>query len=540
MLEVAAVGLVALVPRAVRLDRPPQSDEMFNILAARALVEEGTLRINGGEPYTRAVAFTQLLAALFRAFGESLAVARLPGVVAGAALVVVLFLWVRSAAGRLAAWAAALPLAFYAPGIDLSQTGRFYPVQALAFFVGAVGVYHLVAAPPATWRRRVGWALLALAAFALAAHLQVLTAAGAGGIALWVGAVLLRRLAARVGAARAVGIAAAALVAVAVLAALLAGTEAGRGAWELFRYADDWAGENRGAIRFYHWHLVGTFPTLWTLFPALVLVGMLVNVRATTFAATVFGFAFVFHSAAAWKSDRYLFYAMPFFFAACGIGAGGALAALRRQADLLLGRGAGARLSPAWRRGLAGAATAAVALFAFAANGSVADSLRLVTGEERADWAAAARALRPLTDSSAVLAGSSDKKLLYFFRRADVAISATDMEFFGRRLPEFSRTPDLAVTHISSAESARTLIECAPSGVVLIEEGHFGTPWSVPPATASFLEGTLERIPLPDEWHMRAFRWRHPAGAALPACPAAVPRREGPPAPGAAQPQRRS
>lgn len=537
---IAAVAAIALLPRLVGLDRPPQSDEMYNILAARTLVEEGTLRINGGEPYTRALGYTRLLAALFGAFGESLTVARLPGALAGAALVVAVFVWVRSVAGRLAAWAAALPLAFYATGIDLSQTGRFYSLQALAFFLGAVAVYRLADGRPTLARpRAAAWGLLALLALGAATHLQVVTVAGIGGIALWAGAVLTVRLIERRGQRGTAVVFGGVLLALLLLAVILGRSDGARAAWELFRYADEWAGENRGAIRFYHWHLSAAYPTLWTLFPALVLAGALVHARAVTFCALVFGVAFVFHSIAAWKSERYLFYVMPLFFAACGIGIAAALPALRRKTEELLGHAAGGRLSPSARRVAAAALVTAAALFAFAANGSVADSLRLMTTEDRSDWAAAARALRPLADSSEVLGGSSDKKLLYFFRRADVAISSTDMERFGRRVPEFGRVPDLAVTHISTPESARTLVECARSGVLVMEAGHLGKSWSVPPPTAAYLEQTLERIPLPEEWHVVAWRWRHADAAPRPACPATV-RRHDARTPRPAQDQRRS
>src|ERR1700712_2542715 len=104
-----AVFAIAFATRLVGLHHTPYVDELNHVMAAHSLLARGTLELTpGGDPYTRARSFTYLIAALFRVFGESLAVARTPAVLAGAALVTVLFVWVRSVAGRSAAWIAAM------------------------------------------------------------------------------------------------------------------------------------------------------------------------------------------------------------------------------------------------------------------------------------------------------------------------------------------------------------------------------------------------------------------------------------------------
>src|SRR6478672_2878579 len=140
-----AVFAIALVTRLFGLHHTPYVDELNHVMAAHSLLAHGTLELTpGGEPYARARLFTYLTAALFRVFGESLAVARIPAVIAGAALVAVLFVWVRSVAGRAAAWIAAVLFCFQPQSIYLSQLARFYTIQTLCFFGGAILIYRAV------------------------------------------------------------------------------------------------------------------------------------------------------------------------------------------------------------------------------------------------------------------------------------------------------------------------------------------------------------------------------------------------------------
>jgi hypothetical protein len=64
--EAAAVALIALTVRLIQLDHAPWVDELFHMLAARSLLTDGTLHINGTVEYTRAWVFTWLLAGLTR------------------------------------------------------------------------------------------------------------------------------------------------------------------------------------------------------------------------------------------------------------------------------------------------------------------------------------------------------------------------------------------------------------------------------------------------------------------------------------------
>jgi 4-amino-4-deoxy-L-arabinose transferase-like glycosyltransferase len=96
------IAILAVGTRLSEIDRVASFDELYHLLAARGWLQEGEFRIADGV-YEPAQLFTMLVAASFALFGESIEVARMPSVLAGAALVVLAFLWTREVAGASAA-----------------------------------------------------------------------------------------------------------------------------------------------------------------------------------------------------------------------------------------------------------------------------------------------------------------------------------------------------------------------------------------------------------------------------------------------------
>ena len=84
------VGLAALAVFTIGLDRPPEFDELYHVLAARGWLATGELRIADGL-YERTALYSMLIGLLFERLGESLVVARLPSVAASAVLAAALF-----------------------------------------------------------------------------------------------------------------------------------------------------------------------------------------------------------------------------------------------------------------------------------------------------------------------------------------------------------------------------------------------------------------------------------------------------------------
>ncbi|HEU4827322.1 MAG TPA: hypothetical protein VFS85_12640, partial [Dongiaceae bacterium] len=167
--------VIFLIALAVRLGAgamlPIVVDETWHLLAGHSWIHEGTLRVDQGA-YTRAGYFTVLVAWFMEALGETLAVARLPGVIAGAALVTAVFIWLRRRSGLVAAWTGGLLLCFHDLSILLSAEVRFYTIHALCLWLTAAIIYRVTEGERS--QRQPVW-MLAIAAglFAVAFYVQV-------------------------------------------------------------------------------------------------------------------------------------------------------------------------------------------------------------------------------------------------------------------------------------------------------------------------------------------------------------------------------
>jgi 4-amino-4-deoxy-L-arabinose transferase-like glycosyltransferase len=515
-MALVVVAGIALLPRLVHLDHPAFIDELNHILAARSLLADGSWVISGEEPYLRARTFTWLVAAFFRLLGESLVVARLPSVLAGTALVVLVFAWVRWLAGSAAAWIAALLLCFDPLSLFLSQTARFYAVQALAFWTACICTYMVA---DGHWRGRNAVAGLAAAAVALlvAWHLTALTVVGAA--ALGAGLVLIGHrdmlswVTARTANLLVTGAAAAALV---VAAADWWSSGGAATAWFLFNYADMWAAGNRNYIRYYHDYLNRQYGALWGLFPLLALAALLVKPRPVLFCGAILGTAFAFHSIAAWKVDRYIFYALPAFFIISGITAGTALVWLHRQATGAALKRAGLRIPSVVMSAVLVLLLLFTARFGWTVNNAFFQATAIVTSGPtgrpppyaQSDWDGAVPHLRPWLDQGAVVVASANLKSIYSLGRMDYEVAATHLNDLNGRQAEFTVLGKTGRPAVSQVESVAAIVACHAVGIVVVEEHHWGRDWAVPPETAAYITARMESIALPQELQLYAFAWR--------------------------------
>jgi Dolichyl-phosphate-mannose-protein mannosyltransferase len=513
--EAACVAVIALATRLVYLDHTPHLDEFYHMLAARSWLEDGTFRIGDGA-YTRSWLFTVLVAGFLRAFGDNLVAARLPAVLAGSLLVVVLFLWVRREAGRAAGWISAGLLCFDPGAIHLSQLARFYAPHSLLFVTGAAGTYALVERR-VRGRRALGVGGLAALAFALALHLQVTTLIGLVAVGLWVAIRLAMpgtdtvRTAPR--GRRLVG----PLVIVAIaIAGVAAQTPLVRGLWAFYRSAPLWMRPWQDDVRWYHWWFADEYRALWCLLPLAVVMAAASRPRPTAFFAVVFGVAFVLHSFAAAKHTRFISYAMPFFAAIWAIALADAvprMVARVREVVVLVPGGLA--------RPVGGMVTIAAvgAILGFATYGTPAftTALRLIAPAEgqrpfrASNWRAATPVLRQLAGSAEVVLSSAGPKSLYYLERLDVGLSAWQLADLtpGRPTPEFSVDYRTGRPLISSPESLRRIMECHRSGLVILERNHFSVEWHVPRPTTDYLVTHAQEVSVPEPWRLRVFRWQH-------------------------------
>ena len=179
-----ALFAAACLLYSINLGRMAHPDEFHHILAAQGLLATGEPRIAEGV-YTRVYLQTWLVAKSFSLFGDSLAAARVPSLIATALLVATLFAWLRREAGPLAAWIGAVLFGTSPFAVDMAQFCRFYAMQSLAMFVTAIVVYAAVKAPSDPPWRRLALLALALAPLMLAVYLQPTSLLGSLGLGLW-------------------------------------------------------------------------------------------------------------------------------------------------------------------------------------------------------------------------------------------------------------------------------------------------------------------------------------------------------------------
>ncbi|MDB4912088.1 MAG: glycosyl transferase family protein [Gemmatimonadetes bacterium] len=511
-----AVFAIALVVRLIGLHHTPYVDELNHVMAAHSLLERGTMELStGGVPYTRARLFTYLVAGLFRAFGESLVVARMPAVLAGAALVAVLFVWVRSVAGRAAAWTAAMLFCFQPQSIYLSQLARFYTIQALCFFGGAILIYRAVTDRTLTSAGVLQRCVGALLLFLLALHFQIITIVGVAGVLVW--AVADRARAWLRPSQQVLALASIVVVGAIALFAIQRGAFASQLA--LFTYVDQWAAANRQNTRYYHDIFLDQYATIWTLFPLLAVLAINRNGRAAMFCLVPFVVAFVIHSLAAWKAERYLFSVMPMFFAIAGIGVAEGARRLRPAVEGALDWLAGTSLSTRVRECGTALLFAFVVAFTALGNGATSYAMKMMLVSDgdwklallyrgQPDWDAAHAVLGPQADSSAIVISSSELKSLYYLHRADVLLSADYLGDPRSPGPEFTVFRKLARPVISTTESLDQLRACFTTGLVVAEHGQWRTPWSVKSGVADYIETSLDPVHLEPSTRLLAYRWR--------------------------------
>jgi len=509
------VGLLALGVRLLHLDKPADFDELYHLLAGQSWLAEGELRIADGV-YERTALFTIYLAGWMALLGESLVAIRVPSVLAGAALVVVVFLWTRRVVSPSAAWIAALMLAFWRDATLISQFARFYALHALLFWLGAIALFQMVTNPPAGWAKRLALGLAAGLALGSAFYLQELTAVGLIGLAAWCALILgVRAMDRSHERARwiVLGVSGLGLVA----AALLVMSDFGQELIATFRAVPAWNAALRNAVWYYHAEFVVDFPTFWPLIAVAVLVGLRRQPEATSFCATVFLVGFILHSLAASKAMRYVYWASPFLFVLWGIALADLwpsvwrfLTGMSERALTRLG------LAPVRRRTVM-ATLALVLLVTLGAQTAVLKSIATLgdTTAGRPDWGAARAPLAPWLEEADVVLTSSELEALHYLGRFDILISKSRPAEFDAE-PASSIDPRVGRLVISTPAALARIMDCFDDGLIVSSESRWRDRGQLDDALADLITRRAERFDL-DARGMRAYVWAHPGGAPRPA-----------------------
>jgi hypothetical protein len=504
-----AILVVATAVRTLGLGHTPHFDELYHVMAAESLLQDGTLQLADGVPYVRGRLFTFLVAGSFAMFGEGLTAARLPALLAGALLCALVFLWVRRHHGPLAAWIAGLLVCFAPTSLYLSQQSRFYTLHALLVWTGAAAAYRL-ATDPAALRSIGTWAGLA-ASFWIAYTLQPTTLIAAAAVAAGAVAVSLPRWARRPRRAHAL------LLGVALVGGGAALFVVGPDLWERFRWAAPWGGHLRDEPRFYYSLFANQYPALWPTLPVLALAAAVRNRKAALFLAVTFVATLATMSLAAWKHERYIYFMLPFAFALAAMGVGQILSWLWSAFS-----DDWARLRLWHRVGVTAVATAALG-FLLAAQDAVSYSYRMLTVSDaewwlpwyyrgEPDWERAAPLLAADAPSDRVVMATSKLKALYYLGDLDYVVGREPLLTGAGLQPDFRREDQLGRPVVYSAAAFERIMACAPAGLVVIENASWRNSLRVDDSLAAFLETRTEPVPLPDELRLRAFRWQHATG----------------------------
>lgn len=518
------VLLVALAVRLVQLDHAPHFDEFYHLLAANSLLSDGDLCIAEClRPYDRGAWFTYLVAGAVGLFGSSLVVARLVSVAAGILLVAGVFWWTWRVAGRTAAWSAALLLALSPEAIYVSQFIRFYAWHALLIWVGG-GALFLAVHPPAgaSISRRIVLAAFAALALVGALSLQVTTMIAVVGIGFWL---LLdpfaswtvresrhhpRRLAAVVAGMLI-------LAATAMLIAFRTGIVAGL--WSSYRAVNMFEVAEASDIRFYHRFLLDTYPTFYSLLPVAFVIALWKRPAAAKYCVAMFGVALVIHSGGGYKGVRFLFYAMPFFFALWGI----ALATIlppfvtgaREAMAAWFGTEVRSRMAAIGGALLLGI----VAVGILGTNSAYKTTIKMVTLSDaefprikpryrgRPEWRPAVATIKAIADTAQVVVTTASVKAIYYLGRSDAELDASHLFTRSGFMSEFSLDWRVGRPVIMSVESMDRLVSCYRGGLVVVERHAWETDWGILPETAAYIVEHTQELPLPGGSDLRLFRW---------------------------------
>lgn len=505
-----AVFLMAALLRVGGLGWAGTFDEFYHVLAAQGFLETGTFRIGDGS-YDRAPLYTLWVAGLLWLGDGSLAVVRGLSMVFGAGLAAALFLWVRRIAGPVAAWVAAAFAILWPEGIFLSEYIRFYTAHGLAFFLGAIAVYHAMdAGRPA--RSRAWLAAAAALSFGVALHFTPLTAVGLVPLLLWIGivAVLPALLARPQG-----GLIVAGLVVLGlVLAPLLWVAGPLETAWEMFRNTPKWAERRQDDLTYYHMLLRDAYPSLWPLTPVAALIAIAHRPRAGLFVTLMATGILAMQSIGGMKAERYIYYGMPFLFAIWGVAAAAVAGPALRALEGVARDAVGTVLPPRWVRPAAVACLVAAAGMVLASNRVLDDTLALARHgpepELGMDWTAAAEPLRDALATADVVATSKELQALYHLGRADVILSAS-------RMTEIPDPVPFGIDHrtgrpvLDGPTAMARLMACTADGLAVMPAAHADS-------MADFLSEvpdgtTLAPVALPEAARLAAVTWTTPRPA---------------------------
>jgi hypothetical protein len=421
--------------------------------------------------------------------------ARLPSVIAGAALVILLTIWITRRAGLFAGIASAVFLSAVPTTLEMTVFARFYTLHALAILAMAILVFEALS----PGRKR--WQLIALivAALVLAApayHLQDTTLIAVGALIAGALGVLIHD---HWPAVRGFITRRPILTAVGLLVLLVGGSAAvvKVGLYAQLRSGPAWSSWAADRPYEYLVRLSENLPLLWPLFPIAIVFALRIERRLTIFCAAFMLSALFVHSIAAAKSMRYIYYVFPMFCAILGCGLACGLKLLTVNARPARAFGYLALVGLVFGVSHEGQRMAKATL-------GRSKPVEVLSYAVEPEWKPAVPTLQPLVAAADRVVTSNAMKSLYYFGRYDYELNASIVVETDTQ-EEFGTDERTGMKAIGEPASIAKVIDMPGSTVIVVEQETIGRTAGVSPEAVAAIAQRCQAISLKEEMGLRAW-----------------------------------
>ncbi|WP_159872482.1 hypothetical protein [Novosphingobium sp. 9U] len=512
-IALAAAALACLLHLVCSPALTVMTDELFHLLAARSWVHLGTFDIAEGT-YQRGKVYTLLVGGLMKLTGsDSLGVARLPAMAANAALAGAFTYWAYHKAGAVAACSAAFLWIFNEWALRNSAFARFYTMQALFVWIGAMFLFRSVASrSPAVM---LAATIMSLLSFLVALAFQPTTVFLITAVMIWLvleaelsGTLRLWRDHKRW------------LLVLPVIVAL-AGYFVRPYASGFFQ-APQFEADRMSAPFYYARCFLASMPLLTLAFPVAVLLAWRRDARLTRGMLVLLVVPLAIHSVAARKEERYILYLAPFFLGIWALAIGIAVQRLQRIPAILSWRRAGVTTGALTVAVLAGIMLldrgyrGTVRLFAIEGIQAARQPARVTREIDDPPWSADLAQLRKLAAEYPTLLTAQDTEAVYRFGRYDYLINRSRIDEIFPAV-EFAKDFRTGRPVLFSPDGVARVIACHEKGLIVSPDRRWRSAAWIPADTADRIERIATRIPssVPG-FHL--FTWSNTGP--LPPCPA--------------------
>jgi hypothetical protein len=291
--------------------------------------------------------------------------------------------------------------------------------------------------------------------------------------------------------------------------------------WRFYRNVPMWSVEDGSNVRYYEWIFRRDYPTLWTFLPLAGILSIARRPPAATMSAVIFGAGILFLSFGGAKATRYLVPIMPFLFVLWGIAISELMPGLRNRTSSLLETFESTKALPSWSRRLLGRSLMAVVIaFVLLTNPGFSGVRHVLPNQTSSlqrgrteggvsveGWEEVAKTLATIMEEVDVVITSNPVQTLYHVGDYDYAMSPSEVQQ-AHPPSEFGMDRRTGRAAISTFDSLARLVAEHNHGLVFGELRRWRHPSTgFTEEVTNFIQGSMERVQLDDEWGVIAYRW---------------------------------